>query len=290
MLIKRNILLFFRDKANVFFSLLAVLIIIALYIVFLGDQMTESFESLPAEAYNAGFTDKMNILAAGLMLSGMIAVTSVTSSMGALGVAVTDKLSAYKDFATTPVKRAKTAYSYIAGAAVCSVIMTTAALALSLLYLTVIGGDLPTLTQWGKILIAVILSVLCGNAMVYFISTFIRTASAFTALSTILGTLIGFVMGIYIPIGTMSEGVAWIIRCFPMSHAASMFKLAIIDDELTAAFTEQTAEGMREMFGVTFTYGDFTSSYTFSAGVLIVFTIVFFGLAVLSEKLHKTKA
>ena len=34
---KRNLKVFFRDRSSVFFSLLAVFIIIALYAVFLGD-------------------------------------------------------------------------------------------------------------------------------------------------------------------------------------------------------------------------------------------------------------
>ena len=42
MLIKRNMLLFFRDKTTVFFSLLAVFIIIGLYALFLGDIMEET--------------------------------------------------------------------------------------------------------------------------------------------------------------------------------------------------------------------------------------------------------
>jgi multidrug/hemolysin transport system permease protein len=138
------------------------------------------------------------------------------------------------------------------------------------------------------IAITLILSVLCGNAFVYFLSTFIKTPSAFTAFSTVLGTLIGFVMGIYIPIGQLPEGVGWIIRCFPMSHAASMFKIAIIGDELKAVFPQkETLAEIERIFGVTFTYGDFTSNFWFSAMVLIIFTVVFFGLAVLSEKLHK---
>ena len=41
-IIGRNIKIFFRDKANVFFSLLAVLIIIGLYVFFLGKNLTSS--------------------------------------------------------------------------------------------------------------------------------------------------------------------------------------------------------------------------------------------------------
>jgi multidrug/hemolysin transport system permease protein len=205
-----------------------------------------------------------------------------------LGVAVSDKTGAEKDFLTSPVKREKTVFSYIIGSAVCSGIMTFSALVLSIGYMLILGGEMPTISQFGKIALALVLSVLCGNSMVYFISTFIRSTSAFTAFSVVLGTLIGFVMGIYIPIGQLPEGVGWVIRCFPMSHAASMFKIAIIGDELRSAFpSDEALSEINRIFGVTFTYGDFRSNFWFSALVLIVFTVIFFGFAVLSEKLRK---
>jgi multidrug/hemolysin transport system permease protein len=92
-------------------------------------------------------------------------------------------------------------------------------------------------------------------------------------------------MGIYIPIGQLPEGVGWVIKCFPMSHAASMFKIAIIGDELSAAFPDETMRSeIYRIFGVTFTYGDFTSSFQSSALVLVLSTFVFFGLSILSQK------
>ena len=43
---KRNLKLFFRDKSSVFFSLLAVLIVIGLYAFFLGNQLVNSFDNV----------------------------------------------------------------------------------------------------------------------------------------------------------------------------------------------------------------------------------------------------
>ncbi|MDD4543026.1 MAG: ABC transporter permease, partial [Clostridia bacterium] len=39
---KRNLMVFFKDKSAVFFSLLATLIIVALYLLFLGDTWSNS--------------------------------------------------------------------------------------------------------------------------------------------------------------------------------------------------------------------------------------------------------
>ena len=42
----RNIKLFFREKGNVFFSLLGVFIIIGLYLLFLGEAWGSGFDGL----------------------------------------------------------------------------------------------------------------------------------------------------------------------------------------------------------------------------------------------------
>ena len=50
-IVGRNIKIFFRDKANVFFSLLAVLIIIGLYVFFLGKNLTSGLGDSPGAQY-----------------------------------------------------------------------------------------------------------------------------------------------------------------------------------------------------------------------------------------------
>ena len=43
----RNLKIFFRDKSSVFFSFLSVIIIIGLYVLFLGDVITSDMDGLP---------------------------------------------------------------------------------------------------------------------------------------------------------------------------------------------------------------------------------------------------
>ena len=277
MLIKRIILLFFRDKANVFFSLLAVLIILALYVLFLGNMMEQSLQA------QLGFeSEKISMIMASIMLGGMVAVTSVTGCMGALGISVEDKKKAANDFLTSPAPRWKITMGYVLGSAVVGFIMTFAALVISLIYIFSQGGNIPALIDILRLLLTVLLSVLCGNSMVYFLSVFIKTQNAFSAASTVIGSLIGFLMGIYIPIGQFPEAVQWIIKCFPMSHAASMFRQILADDELAnlfAAAPPESLENFRELFGVVYSYGGFTSGFWFSAVVLVVTTVVFYVLS-----------
>ena len=86
-----NLKLFFRDKSAVFFSLLAVFIIIGLYALFLGDVWTDSLSDL------ANARQLMD----SWIMAGLLAVTSITTTMGAFGVMVDDRSKKIdKDFAS----------------------------------------------------------------------------------------------------------------------------------------------------------------------------------------------
>jgi multidrug/hemolysin transport system permease protein len=285
MLIKRIILLFFRDKSNVFFSLLAVLIIIGLYVLFLGNIMEQALQA------QLGFeSEKISMIMASIMLGGMVAVTSVTSCMGALGISVEDKQKAANDFLTSPAPRWKITMSYILGSSAVGFIMTMVALVISLFYIVLQGGNIPAIIDILHLLLTVLLSVMCGNAMGYFLSIFIKTQNAFGSASTVIGTIIGFLMGIYIPIGQFPESVQWVIKCFPMSHAASMFRQILVDRELSELFIaapHDALENFRELFGVVYTYGKFTSGFWFSAVVLTVTTVVFYILSLFIMKMRR---
>ena len=79
--VSRNLKVFFRDKTAVFFSLLAVLIVLGLYIFFLGDVWVDSFPNIK------GVKNLMNCW----IIAGLIGVTSVTANMGAFGTMIEDK-------------------------------------------------------------------------------------------------------------------------------------------------------------------------------------------------------
>jgi len=288
MLAKRMLLLFFRDRLNVFFSLFAALIILMLYVLFLGDMMEQTLEQA------LGFwNDHIRVTMASIIMAGMVAVTSVTSCLGSLAVAIKDKADAGKDFLTSPVPRWKISLGYIIGAGVIGFFMTAVALVLTLAYIMYIGGSLPAAADIILLAVTVILSALCANSMMFFATLFIKSRNAFSGFSSIVGTLIGFIMGICMPVGVLPNTVQWVVRIFPMSHAASMFRQILADGELATMFANAPdgyLENFRVLYGIVFDYGDFMSSFWFSAAVLAGFTVLFFVLSVAVMRFRKTSA
>ncbi len=273
---KRNLLVFFKDKASVFFSLLSVFIIIGMYALFLGDVWTSSMEGVP----NARTIMDCWIVA------GLIAVTSVTTTMGAFGTMVEDKSKKIiKDIRSSPMPRVSIAGGYILSAFIIGVIMCIVALALCQLYLLSGGGALFTGIQLLKIFGLILLSTFSNTALVLFFVSFFQSNNAFSIASTIIGTVIGFLTGIYIPIGQLPAGVQTVIKFFPPSHSALLLRQVMMEDAFKTGFAGAPAglaDGFKQMLGVTFQIGDQTITPIISILILILAGILFLGLAMLN--------
>ena len=84
--------------------MLSVIIIFALYILFIGDSVNSGLKFLPHP----------NRLMRAWMLAGMLASASITTSLGAYGVMINDRENkAIKDFYSSPVSRRQVARGYI---------------------------------------------------------------------------------------------------------------------------------------------------------------------------------
>jgi multidrug/hemolysin transport system permease protein len=282
-LIKRNLKLFFRDRTSVFFSFLAVFIIIGLYVLFLGNMMVNSFKDVLGN--NARFIINSWIMA------GILSVVSITTTMGAFGIMVEDKTKKIlKDFLSAPFKRSQLAVGYVISSFIIGVIMSIAALIIAEIYIVVNGGSLLGFMSLLKLFGVMLLSVFAGTSMVFFIVTFFRSSNAFSVASSLIGTLIGFLTGIYIPIGSFPSAVQAVIKSFPISHAASLFRQIMMEAPMSKAFANAPAEvvtNFERTMGVTFFFGGKGISPLVNILVLIVTGVVFLVLAIISMSVKK---
>lgn len=269
----RNLKMFFRDKASVFFSLLAAFIIIGLYILFLGDMLKSGMENVPHARF----------LMDSWIMAGLLSVTSVTTTMGAFGIMVTDReKKSAKDFAASPVKRSTLAAGYIASSFLIGLLMTLVTFVLAEGYIMAYGGQMLGIASLIKLLGVMLLSVMSSTAMVLFLVSFFSSNNAFATASSILGTLIGFLTGVYIPLGQLPEAVQTVVKFFPVSHASLLFRQVMMEAPLQAAFAgapQETVSGFKGMMGVSFQIGGTDVSMLASVLVLAGTTVVFFLLS-----------
>lgn len=271
---KRNLLVFFKDRSSVFFSLLAVFIIIGLYALFLGDAWTNSIN-----------VDGGRFLMDSWIGSGLLAVVSVTTTMGAFGIMVEDKTKKIvKDFISSPLKRTNIAGGYILSAYLIGIIMSLITLVLVEIYIIGNGGTLISFSTFIKVLGILILSTFANTSIMLFIVSFFNSNNAFSTASTIIGTIIGFLTGIYLPIGQLPKGMQWVIKLFPPSHSAALFRQVMMEEPMAVSFAgapEAVVTEFKEAMGVIYKMGDYEVSELTSILIVAGVGVIFFFLSLL---------
>lgn len=274
-MVKRNLKIYFQDKAAVFFSMLSVIIIFALYIFFIGDSISSGLKFLPHP----------NRLMRAWMLAGMLASASITTSLGAYGVMISDRENkTIKDFYSSPVSRRQIAGGYIITGFIISIIMSIFTLIFGEIYMGMIGGAVLDMDILLKLFGVIVLSAFASSAIASFIISFLKTNSAYSAASMIVGTLIGFLVGAYIPIGNLPENVQWLVKYFPCAHSAVLYRQLLMEGSIKENFANQPTAVLKEtkeILGVVFVYNGHTASAWMSVAALLITGVVFYLLAVL---------
>lgn len=276
-LIKRNLKLFFRDKTAVLFSLLAIAIIVILYAVFLGNVWLDGSMKRIADA---------NVLMRFWLVAGLLSVASVTTTLGAFGVMIDDKVREInKDFYSAPIKKSEIIEGYIGSACIIGVVMSLLTALAAEVYLIGKGEGWITPLVFVKVVLLVLLTTVMNTSIVCFLVSFLKSHSAFTTAGTIIGTLIGFLTGIYLPIGALPPWVQTVIKVFPVSHAAALFRQVLMEDTMQRTFAHFPVNELsqfKEYTGVTFRFGSFVVPPWMSVLVLVVTAVLFYGLSFLN--------
>lgn len=275
-LIKRHIKLFFKDKASVFFSLFSVFIIIALYLLFLSENLTSN---LPEFKDQSAFVFLW-------MFAGIIAVTTATASLGAFGKFIEDKVSKKsEDFLITQITSRQLAYSYIFYSFIIGLTLTILLLIFGYSY-TFITVDI-ILKFSLTLIVIVMLSTFMHTLFFYLMTSYLKTMSAFSGLSTVVGTLIGFLAGIYIPIGLLPSYLQKVITLFPTTHVIALLKDLLMIDVLEAMKTIMPTEAYDElvvMLGIKLQWNDNLLSTTFSWYYVIGLTLCLLVLVLVKNR------
>lgn len=271
---KRNILNFFRDKAAIFFSLLSALIIIGLYVLFLGDLIQSGMQD---------FGDNARFIIDSWIMAGVVSITSITAAMGAFEAMVSDKTSkTLKDFYSAPIKKKEIAAGYILGSFVVGVILCLIALVFAELYIVLYGGSLLSIVSYLKIIGIILLSVLSGSSFMFFLVSFFKTQASFATGSTLTGTLIGFLTGVYIPIGNLPSVIQSVIKIIPVSHSAVLLRQVMMEKAMSGVnIPTQYLNNFNLQMGVNLEVNSATLTPLHSILYLVIAAVVFFILSVI---------
>lgn len=286
-IVGRNIKRYTRDIGALLFSLLSVFIVIALYVFFLTDMQIDGLKS------SVGNIAGADAVVLTWLIGGLVCIPAISVPLQILSFCVDDLVDGIQDdLYVTPASRPAIMIGYVASACVVSFAVSLLTLAGGEVFLIAKGLPALTLGQIVQTAGVLALTVFAFSSFFFCIVTLIKSRSGVVVMGSMLNTLLGFFIGLFMPIGALSGGVATVIKVFPVLQAASLTRQVFMRDALTqmsASIPGSVIDEIKEMYGVTVTIGGHTMQFSDIIIVLGLFGLAACGIAVLLVRCAKRK-
>lgn len=225
-------LLYFRNRSGVIFSLLGALISFVLYLVFLKKGISSNW---------VGISHKNQLLDTWL-ISGTLAITGITTTLTALSQMVKDKEQhVLEDLSLTDAGPMSIRFGYLLSATLIGIIMQLIMLVLMGLYFNVTDKISFQMSQVVPTLGIMVLSAILATLVNAILVNRLKSVDSFGRLTTIIGTASGFLVGTYIPIGSLPTFAQTIMKVAPGSYIASLYRQVLMNDTIKDTFQQESA-------------------------------------------------
>ena len=232
-LIKRNLLLFFKDWQSILFSLLTSIIVLVLYLLFLKGTfvvaINKEMEQYPGLASMVSEKD-IDMFANLLLLTGILGSAMISVPFSCITTLVRDRANKVDyDILATPMKRGQIIFAYFVSAVLSSTLLTGIILTIGLVGIRMQGNIYMNASQVVKAFSIVALGSISASAIFMIVVLFFKSVSACEAFFGILSAASGFVIGAYIPISQFSNGVQTVCNLFPASQITIMLRNILLN-------------------------------------------------------------
>ncbi|KRL06163.1 ABC transporter permease [Liquorilactobacillus hordei] len=278
-LIQRNLKLFFRNRAGVFFSLLGALISFILFVVFLKANMLDSWNQLKHPARMFDFW----------VIGGTLAVTGITTTLSALSRMTSDtERHVYEDLILTGLSRLKIQISYILAATIIGTVLQGVLYFVMVFYFNKTDGIQIewsiSLQLFSVALLSSFSAALLNFALVYFM----RSVDTVGKFSSIVGAMSGFLVGTYIPVGVLPEFAQNLVKLTPGAYVAAIYRQLLMHDILKNVNTNILGNLKKEL-GIGITLNSHLTSLGQNVGIVSGVTLVLLVVIVIINTYYQRK-
>ncbi len=244
----RNLLLYFRNKTEVFFSLLAALISFILFVAFLKDNIAGSWGAVPN---HQRFLDLW-------LISGTLAITGITTTLSALSQKVEDQeKKTTDDLKLTGISHFALDFAYILSATVIGFVMQVAVFIVIYLYFHLVDDLNIKAELFLPLLLVMFIGALLGAVVNAIVMMFVKNRNTLSAVASVVGTVSGFLVGAYIPVGILPDFAQWLVKLTPGAYVGSLFRQLLLNDDLKKFFPAGTIrDKFSEQLGVQLKWGE----------------------------------
>lgn len=220
-LVKRNTKMFFKDRAMFLSSMITPIILILLFITFLGNVYRDSLtNSLPE-----GMTISKSIIegfVGGWLFSSLLSVSCVTISFCSNLLMIQDKYeNILPDITISTAKKSTISLAYFISTVLVTLIVSYTAVAFGLVYLACVGWYL-SFVDVIFIILDVFFLVIFGTALASIINYFLSTQGQASTVGTLISTGYGFICGAYMPMSQFGKVLQNVLAFSPGSYGSSL--------------------------------------------------------------------
>lgn len=289
---KRNVKLFFKDKAMFFTSLITPMILLVLYMTFLAKVYRDSFTAAVPDGLELD-AKLINGMVGGEILSSILAVCCVTVAFCSNLLMVNDKVSgARKDLLISPTKKSTFALSYYVATLFSTLIISVVATVACFVYVACQGWYL-SFVDVLLVFLDVFLLTMFGTALSSCVNVFLSTNGQASAVGTIVSAGYGFICGAYMPISSFGTGLQTVLGFLPGTYGTSLLRnhaLAGVFREMAKQhYPADVIEKIKDSVDCNLYFFENKVSIGAMYGILIGSIVLFIGLYILINYLKNRK-
>lgn len=272
-LINRNLKLYFSDRKRIIFSLMGALISVALYVVFLKNNIQKGWTNIDGGVKLLDYW----------LIGGTIAITAITTTGDALYQKIYDiESKRMDDLMMTNANKSVIDMSYVISATLIGLMMQVIIyIILSVLFMLM--DQLPfNFVISGQLLGAMLIGSVLWTLFNMIILMFVKKASVIPSLSAITSSSAGFFAGVYMPLGLLPSGASKILKYTPAPYDASLIRNILMGSQLKKSFQHVDSPVLRNfkstmglvINGLEKSIGDTSVCVSFIIVFLLVFVLL----------------
>lgn len=274
-LTRRNIKIFLKDRAGVFFSLLAPLIVLVLYLLFLGRIQTDAVSATLEEIGFVGLDKQIKAFCDSWMLAGVMTVSCITVSLSAYMGMVQDKTRGITaDRMASPVPKWTVTLSYIIANVIVTFFICLIAIAVAFVYLAASKAWFLSAGDAFAIIGIMLLSVISASSLCVLIASLFKTDNAFSGFIAITSSAIGFLVGAFMPITMFPKPIAYLTLFLPGSYSGGLFRNFFMNGAL-GQLPAEVADSLAKNYSMNFDFFGTTIGPSVMLYILLGITLVF---------------
>lgn len=277
-LMYRNLKIYFSNKSGVFFSLMGALISFVLYLIFLSQNMVNSWSGVP----------DTKLLLDPWLIGGTMTITAITTTLSSLSLMVQDReKNILSDLSLTDVSYLGIQCSYLLTAMIVGTVMQLAMYFMMGGYFMIADKSPLNMTAFPQILGTAVLSSFIWTTFNLLLLSFVKKIDTLGKIGTIVGTASGFLAGVYIPIGILPTGVQEFMKYTPALYNTAIYRNILLNTQLKNSFRNLPVSISNEFdakMGINVKWGSQILTIQQNIWVIIGFAVVISLITVLISK------